>query len=67
MSALTLSVDNIHCEACARRVTNALLKAAPQAAVTVDVPTGRVTIGGVSAPRADLEAALKAAGYPVRP
>jgi copper chaperone CopZ len=67
MSTETFSVDNIHCEACARRVTNALVKADAAAVVSVDVKTGAVTVAGASVPRDRLTAALADAGYPLRP
>lgn len=43
-------VDGMTCGGCARSVSNAITKAAPDAAVTVDLATGTVLVdGGVSA------------------
>lgn len=58
-----LSVSNIHCGACAARVTRAIQKVEPSAAPEVDIATGRVTIdkaGDIAA----ILAALDKAGYP---
>ena len=58
-----LSVSNIHCGACASRVTKAIQKVEPSAVPQVDVATGRVTLdkaGDIGA----ILAALDKAGYP---
>lgn len=58
-----LSVNNIHCGACAARVTKAIQKVEPSAVPQVDVATGRVTFDKTG----DIEtilAALDKAGYP---
>jgi copper chaperone len=58
-----LSVSNIHCGACASRVTKAIQKVEPAAVPQVDVATGRVTLdkaGDIAA----ILAALDKAGYP---
>jgi copper chaperone CopZ len=58
-----LSVSNIHCGACASRVTKAIQKVEPSAVPQVDVATGRVTLdkaGDIAA----ILAALDKAGYP---
>lgn len=58
-----LSVSNIHCGACASRVTKAIQKVEPAAVPQVDVATGRVTLdkaGDIAA----IFAALDKAGYP---
>lgn len=58
-----LDVRNIHCGACAQRVTNAIRQADPRAVPTVDPSSGTVTME----PPADLAAVLAAldkAGYP---
>lgn len=62
----TLTVGNIHCEACARRVTLAIQKAEPTSQPKIDVATGTVTL---DTPRdiAAIMAALDKAGYPARP
>jgi copper chaperone len=59
-------LDNIHCEACARRVTKAVAKVDANAAVEVDVGRGAVRVGNASASRAALAEALAAAGYPAK-
>ncbi|MCU0883931.1 MAG: heavy-metal-associated domain-containing protein [Beijerinckiaceae bacterium] len=58
-----LSVSNIHCGACAARVTKAIQKVEPAAVPVVDVATGRVTID-TAADIASIIAALDKAGYP---
>lgn len=58
-----LSVSNIHCGACASRVTKAIQKVEPAAVPQVDVATGRVTLDKVGDIAAIL-AALDKAGYP---
>jgi copper chaperone len=65
-AATTLKVENIHCESCAKRVTTVIGKVAPDAAVTVDVPTGAVTVAG-AADMPAVVAALDKAGYPAAP
>ncbi len=59
----TLNVSNIHCGACARRVTAAIEKAEPAAQPKVDVASGKVTLAAV-ADMAAILAALAKAGYP---
>lgn len=62
---LTLSVQNMHCEACARRVTTVVQKKHPGAQVKVDLAADTVSIeGGVDAQA--VVAALEDAGYPVK-
>jgi copper chaperone len=63
---LTLDVKAMHCDACARRVTKAVEKAAPGAKVAVDLEGGRVTIDG-AADAGAVAAAITAAGYPASP
>lgn len=58
-------VEKIHCDACARRVTNAVLKIAPDAKVQVDVARGRVTVDAAGEP-AGIAEAITAAGYPAK-
>jgi copper chaperone len=60
---MTLNVSNIHCEACARRVTAAIETAEPAAHPKVDVGSGKVTLDTASDMAAIL-AALAEAGYP---
>jgi copper chaperone len=59
------TVEKIHCDACARRVTNAVLKVAPTAKVAVDVKSGRVTVDAADVP-AGIAEAITAAGYPAK-
>jgi copper chaperone len=55
-------VDGMTCGGCARSVSNAITKAAPDAAVTVDLATGTVLVdGGVSADV--VRQAVEAAGF----
>jgi copper chaperone len=62
---ITLDVENIHCGACAARVTKAIQKAAPELQPVVDVPKGRVTLENPPDMKPILEA-LDKAGYPAR-
>ncbi len=58
-----LTIDAMHCAACARRVTGAIRTLAPDAKIDIDVAARRVRIDGA----ADLDAvrrALAEAGYP---
>ncbi|MGQ9367488.1 heavy-metal-associated domain-containing protein [Azospirillum sp. ST 5-10] len=41
-------VDGMTCGGCARSVTNAIVKLAPQARVDVDLPSGTVAVDGAS-------------------
>ena len=41
-------VDGMTCGGCARSVSNAITKLAPQARVEVDLPTGTVAVDGAS-------------------
>lgn len=61
---LTLSVKNMHCEACARRVTTVIQKKQPAARVNVDLGAERVTVDG-EVDAQTVVAALETAGYPV--
>lgn len=61
---LNLSVENMHCEACARRVTILIQRESPEAGVKVAISDKRVTVDGQVDTEA-LVAALAAAGYPV--
>jgi copper chaperone CopZ len=57
------AVKDIHCQACAKRVTTAVQSVVPGAKVDVDIASGRVTVD--PAPEgARIAAALTAAGYP---
>ncbi|ALG71463.1 heavy metal transporter [Azospirillum thiophilum] len=55
-------VDGMTCGGCARSVSNAITKAAPDAAVTVDLATGTVLVeGGI--PADTVREAVEAAGF----
>jgi copper chaperone CopZ len=58
-----LTIDAMHCAACARRVTNAIREVAPDAKIDVDVPARRVRVDG-AADLAGVRRALAEAGYP---
>jgi copper chaperone len=47
MTGITLKVDGMTCEGCARAVTNAVRAARPGATVTVDLKGGTVVVDGV--------------------
>ncbi len=58
----TYKVDGMTCGGCARSVTNAITKAAPEAKVSVDLPAGAVTVDG-PADEAVVRKAVEAAGF----
>jgi copper chaperone CopZ len=62
--ATTFHVDGMHCDACARRVTAAVVKVAPGAKVAIDLATGKVTVTASPDP-APITAAIVKAGYKV--
>jgi len=55
-------VDGMTCGGCARSVSNAIVKAAPAAAVTVDLATGTVMVDG-GVPPETVRQAVEAAGF----
>lgn len=55
-------VDGMTCGGCARSVSNAITKAAPDAAVTVDLATGTVLVDG-GVPADVVRQAVEAAGF----
>lgn len=55
-------VDGMTCGGCARSVSNAITKAAPDAAVTVDLATGTVLVDG-GIPADTVRQAVEAAGF----
>jgi copper chaperone len=59
----TLNVSNMHCEACARRVGNAIRKTEPAAQPRVDLAAGKVFVDS-DIDVAAVVAALGQAGYP---
>ncbi len=58
-------VDGMTCSGCARSVEKALLRADPQAHVTVELETGKVDVDS-SVARDVLAAAIESAGYDIR-
>ena len=61
---IEFSVQNVKCAGCASAIQTGLRQNAAVREVTVDVPTGRVTVDAVSDIRATLSGLLKALGYP---
>lgn len=61
---IELSVKGMMCGGCAGTVEKAIKRVDASARVTVDLPTGKVTID-TSADRAALGEAIEAAGYEV--
>lgn len=59
-------VSGMTCGHCTRAVTDAVRRVDPQATVDVDLPTGRVTVQGGTAPWAQVAASIADEGYPVR-
>ncbi len=57
----TYKVDGMTCDGCARSVTNAITKLAPNAKVTVDLPTGAVSVDGAAAEL--VKSAVENAGF----
>lgn len=62
---ITLDVEGMTCQGCARSVTAAVNRVDPAAKVAVDLAAGRVAID-TEAPPAALERAIEAAGYDIR-
>ncbi|MBI1244744.1 MAG: copper chaperone [Alphaproteobacteria bacterium] len=58
-----LTIEAMHCGACARRVTAAIRQVAPVAKVDIDVESHRVRVEG-DADIAAVRRALSDAGYP---
>lgn len=63
--AETYKVDGMTCGGCARSVTNAIVKIAPDAKVDVDLAGGTVTVDGPAAADA-VGKAVEAAGFDFR-
>lgn len=59
-------IESMTCGGCARAVTAAIRKVDPDAAVDADPPTHAVSVT-TARPRADIVAALEAAGFPPAP
>ena len=62
---MQLHIQDMTCDACARRITNAVRGVDPQAQVTADPPSRKVQLITQADPQA-LLAALAEAGYPAR-
>ncbi len=60
--SIEFQVPDMTCGHCVKTITGAVTQAAPCAAVSVDLPTHRVTVTGTD--QADkVEAAIREAGY----
>jgi copper chaperone len=60
---VTLNVTGMDCMGCVKAVEKAVKRVDPNAAVAVDLPSGKVTIEGTNEARANFEAAITRAGY----
>lgn len=58
----TYLVEGMSCGGCVRSVTNAILKAAPGATVSVELESGRVTVDA-AADEATVKDAVEKAGF----
>ncbi|HRK25607.1 MAG TPA: heavy-metal-associated domain-containing protein [Beijerinckiaceae bacterium] len=65
MGELVLNVGGMGCSGCVDAVTRAVEKAAPGAAVTVDLASGRVTVR-TDASRETIAGAIARAGYDIK-
>jgi copper chaperone CopZ len=63
--ATVLKVEKMHCQSCAKRVTNAIKGVAPHSKIDIDIEGRRVTIDGVGN-LAKVTKALEDAGYPAQ-
>jgi copper chaperone len=63
---VVLNVEGMSCQGCVRSVTNALTKLDPAAQVEVSLQDGTVAVTSTRQ-RAELAAAIEAAGFDVRP
>lgn len=64
---LTLGVDGMACEGCAKAVARAVNQLDPTAKVAVDLAAKRVLIREPRGERAHYEAAIRTAGYEILP
>jgi len=62
--AKTFKVQEIHCQGCARRITEAVQLVQPGAAVSVDIEAGTVTVEPAGS-LASITQAINEAGYKV--
>lgn len=61
---MEFTIPAMSCGHCVRAITEALQAADPQARVTIDLPTQRLSVQTTQSPSAVAET-LRAAGYPV--
>lgn len=64
---VTLTVDGMACEGCAKSVTRAILALDPTAQVAIDLSAKRVEIHAAMREQAVYEAAITKAGYNILP
>lgn len=57
----TFRVEKMHCAACARKITNAILAVQPGAHVAIDIEQRRVSVDARD--RAAIQKAIEDAGY----
>ena len=60
---LTLTVTGMDCTGCMKAVEKAIKRVDADAAVTIDLPTGLVTIHGSDGDRGEFETSITRAGY----
>ena len=63
----SFNVTGMTCGHCVRAVTNAVHSVDPDAAVEVDLDTGRVTVRNEAAPASRIISAIAAEGYAAEP
>ncbi len=59
----TFRVEKMHCAACAKKITNAILAVQPGANVSIDIDRRRVSVDARD--RATIQKAIEDAGYAV--
>lgn len=64
---VSLKVDGMGCDGCAKAVTRAVLGIAPQARIEVNLAEKRVTVSGADGTADGIARAITAAGYPAAP
>ncbi len=60
----TFKVEKVHCQACAKKITNAIQGVQPGASVSVDITQGLVSVD--AGDRAAVLKAIEDAGYPAK-
>jgi len=63
---ISLDVTGMDCMGCVKAVEKAVKRVDPNAAVVVDLPTGKVTIEGTREGTAAFETAITRAGYGIK-